>query len=139
MKKTYYLLLLLIFPQLFLGGCKAYRNVENLKPKEAKVEGFNQASLNKLVEGDNILVIDKTGKAYHINFKQIDGQNLLGLVSKINGKKIQPSEEIDIPISMIDELKVKRFSPGATIALGIALGYLITMTTLAILYPPIYI
>lgn len=134
--------LFLVLLLVSLGGCKAYRDIENLKPKypeEEKGNDFSLISLKKLVEGDRLSVKLKTGREYHLTYHQLNEENIKGTVSKIDGKKVETPEEIEIPVSLIEEMKVKRYSPGATIGLSIFVGYLITMTIIAILYPPVTI
>jgi len=116
------LLLILVFLQVFLGGCKGYRNLENLKPKyseEAKGGDFSQVSLTKLVEGERILVRIKSGKEYHMYYKQMNGQNLQGAVWKINEVNVQPTEELEIPISEIAKVWAYRHNSDVTIMVSL--------------------
>jgi len=120
----------------FLGSCKVYRDVENLKPsysKEAKAGSFASGALTRLIEGDQIQVKTKSGETYYMNYKQIHGQNLFGTVWKVDKNKIPPIKAIEIPIAEIEEVRVKRLSIGATSlfvvgAAGVAFGILLLIT-----------
>lgn len=135
MRKTY--LLSLVALLLTLGSCKAYRDVENLSPrvsKEVKAGPFEKSTLNKLVEGDQVVVKTLDGKKYHITFKEIKGDSLNGSVSKIDDKVFTPKENIDIPVSEIENLWVNRESAAATapVAVLLAMGILFGIYAIAV-------
>jgi hypothetical protein len=124
------LLLILVFLQVFLGGCKGYRNLENLKPKyseEAKGGDFSQISITKLVEGERILVRIKSGKEYHMYYKQMNGQNLQGAVWKINEVNVQPTEELEIPISEIAKVWAYRHNLPITVMVSLFGTFLLVL------------
>jgi len=122
---------------LSLGSCKAYKDVENLSPrvsKEIKAGPFEKSTLNKLVEGDQVVVKTLDGKKYYITFKEIKGNSLNGSVSKIDDKVFKPKENIDIPVSEIENLMVWRKSAAATapVAILIAMGILFGIYAIAV-------
>lgn len=122
---------------ILLGSCKAYRDVENLSPrvsKEIKAGPFEKSTLNKLVEGDQVIVKTLDGKMYYITFKEIKGNSLNGSVSKIDDKVYTLKENIDIPVSDIENLLVKRESVAATapVAVLIAMGILFGIYAIAV-------
>jgi hypothetical protein len=107
------LILLLVF-----SSCKAYRNVENLKPKtvkELKTGPFDKASLSKLVPGEKIIVTTLSRFEYRMTFSNLDGDNLVGSVQKVNKSKVIGEEVLKIPIHEIESLYAKRKSAAATI------------------------
>lgn len=124
--------MVLIMVLLSLGfSCKVYRDVENLRPKvsrEAKAGPFDESSLGKLIEGDLVIVKTLTGKEFKLTFTEIVGGSLSGIASKIDDKILIPKEKVEIPISDIENLNVRRVSPAATVpivifgALGIIIG-----------------
>ncbi|WP_026950099.1 hypothetical protein [Algoriphagus mannitolivorans] len=112
-------------------SCKTYRNVENLKPavsKEIQEGPFVKESLSKLNEGDKVIVYLITGEKYYLNYKQINGKDLVGIIGKLNKEKIEPNQRLEIPIDHIEKVYVYRFSAAATTpvvlisALGIFVG-----------------
>lgn len=113
-----------------LASCKVYRDVENLSPKvskEAKAGPFDESSLDKLIEGDLVIVKTLSGKELRLTFSEIKGGNLRGIASKIDNKILIPKENVEISISEIENLNVRRVSPAATVPLAIfgALGIII--------------
>jgi len=135
-RKILFSLLTLLF---LLGSCKAYRDVENLKPgvsKKIKAGPFEKSTLNKLVQGDEVIVKTIDGKKYYITFKEIKGNSLNGSVSKIDDKVFTPKENIDIPVSEIENLRVWRKSIAATapfavlVAMGIYVGIWILVVSI---------
>lgn len=108
---------------LFLSSCKVYRNVENLEPSSSKEERAGEfviKSLAKLVEGDKILVNTKSGETYFMYYDRLNNSKLEGTLWLLNGDKISPTKTVEIPISEIEEVKVKKFSPAATLAIALA-------------------
>lgn len=103
----------------FLGSCKVYRDVENLKPrisKEEKAGEFVSASLARLVEGDMLFIKTKSDESYYLHYYRLNGTNLMGKLWMLNGKKINPTKTVEIPIAEIEVVKVKKFSPAASLA-----------------------
>lgn len=107
----------------FLGSCKVYRNVENLKPsysKEKKAGEFVSESLTRLADGDKILVNTKSGEEYFMRYKRVQSQNLIGEVWRLNGHWINPIQTVEISIAEIEEVRVKKLSSAATLAFTFA-------------------
>lgn len=140
MKTINTILLSLVVLLLLLGSCKGYRDVENLSPrvsKEIKAGPFEKSTLNKLVEGDEVIVKTLDGKMYYLTFKQVNGENLNGTVSKIDDKILEPKQNMEIPVSEIENLQVWRKSIAATapvavlVAMGIIVGIYVLGSVLA--------
>jgi hypothetical protein len=125
------LLLLILFP-----SCKTYRNVENLKPSiplAQRTEVFDITSLEKLIEGDRIIIQSKNNKLYHAYFKLVQGEMLMGTLWKEDSKKLYSPQAFQLQLSKIEHLKVLRVSAAATIPVVIisAMGILVGIVVIA--------
>ena len=99
----------------FLYSCKVYRNIENVNPKtseEVKAGPFDSAALAKLVPGEKIIVNTEKGFKYRMTFSNLNGENLVGSVQKVNRRKVIAEEMVEIPIQEIENLYAKRKSAG---------------------------
>ncbi|MFN3998201.1 hypothetical protein [Algoriphagus sp.] len=124
MKNKRFTLFGLLILSLFLCSCKAYRNVENLKPRtseEIKEGPFDKSALNKLVPGDEIILFTISGFRYNMTYSNVNGVNIRGSIQKVNKSKILVEEIKEIPIDEIETLYVRRVSAAATAPL-VALG-----------------
>lgn len=123
--KTLAVRLVLAFMMLSLiFSCKAYRNVENLKPKtseEVKAGPFDKNELKKLVPGDKITVSSTTGFKFYMIYQNYTGDKLVGSAWKVNQEKLEIPQKTEIPIEDIDQIRVRRVSAAAT-APFVALG-----------------
>lgn len=129
MKNLKALLLPLLLICFFLSSCKAYRNLENLNPKSSEEEragDFDISSLNKLVEGDRIILITIDGVKHNLIYKRIDGDQILGTTINNGLNKSQITEDIIFAIADIEKVWVKRVSAAATAPVAVlgALGIL---------------
>ncbi|MBA4301626.1 MAG: hypothetical protein C0433_16215 [Cyclobacterium sp.] len=94
-------------------------------------EVFDITSLEKLIEGDRIIIKSKNNKLYHAYFKLVQGEMLMVTLWKEDSKKIDPPHAFQLPVSEIEHLKVIRVSAAATIpvviisALGIFVGIVV--------------
>lgn len=122
----------------FLGSCKVYRNVENLNPKSSEEEragDFDVSSLNKLVEGDQIIIRTLEGKKYRLFYKRLHGNQLNGTTINKGLDQSQINQNIELAIADIEQLWVKRVSAAATVpivivsSLGLAFGILVIALT----------
>ncbi|MDP2042119.1 MAG: hypothetical protein Q8S14_02045 [Algoriphagus sp.] len=122
----------------FLGSCKVYRNVENLNPKSSEEEragDFDVSSLNKLVEGDQIIIRTLEGKKYRLFYKRLHGNQLIGTTINKGLDQSQINQNIEFAIADIEQLWVKRVSAAATVpivivsSLGLAFGILVIALT----------
>ncbi|GMQ24118.1 hypothetical protein Aoki45_08000 [Algoriphagus sp. oki45] len=118
-------------------SCKTYRNVENLPPKVSKElqDGpFVNESLLKLIEGDKIQLITLSGETYNMTFIQVKEDKVVAELRGKNGRRVNPSQNIEFPIGEIDRLYTRRVSAEATVAFGLlsALGILFGIYALAV-------
>lgn len=100
-----------------LCSCKAYRNLENLNPKvlvEGRAGDFDVNSLNKLVEGDRIIVTTIDGKKHNLFYKRINGDQLLGTIINKGLNKSEKTENYELAITDIEKVWVLRKSAAAT-------------------------
>lgn len=100
-----------------LSSCLAYRNVESLNPrtpKELRSDIFDPESVNKLEEGDSIRVFIRGKKEQSVYFERLDEDQLIGVLSKVGSYKLFEPRPVEIPLSEIEKLKVKRKSPAYT-------------------------
>ncbi len=124
----------IFFIMIILGSCKVYRNVENLNPKSSEEEragDFDISLLNKLVEGDRIIIRTLEGKKYRLFYKRLNGNQLIGTTINNGLDQSEINQNIEFAIANIEQLWVKRVSAAATIpivivsSLGLAFGILI--------------
>lgn len=120
----------------FLGSCKVYRNVENLNPKSSEEEragDFDVSSLNKLVEGDQIIIRTLEGKKYRLFYKRLLGNQLIGTTINKGLNQSQINQNIEFAIADIEQLWVKRVSAAATIPVVIisVMGILVGIVVIA--------
>ncbi len=127
---------------LFLSSCKAYRNVENLKPKateDVKSGSFDRSSLAKLVPGDQLIVTTLTGFTYRMIYTNYTGVGLVGSAWKVNDQKLDISQKTEIPFEEIDQVRVKRVSAAATITVVVISTTIIVVPIAYVLLDGIYI
>ena len=114
---------------LILSSCKMYRNVENLQPnlpKDQRLEYFDVKSLDKLEEGDPILIRSKNDRLYYVTFERVQADSLIGTSWKSGSIKLENNTPFQISVNDILSLKVRRVSAGFTIG-GIILVGIITV------------
>lgn len=123
-----------------LASCKAYRNPSNLNPMyviEQPQLGDKIPGLENLVIGDLIKVISLDSQVQFLIYDGVKDDNLTGYLTNRTGKKTNLSELIEVPISTVNILRVKRKSPAATIAyiglwgalaLGVTFGLIAVLT-----------
>jgi hypothetical protein len=129
---TYIVILFLLG---FLGSCKVYRNIENLNPKSTEEEragDFDISSLNKLVEGDRIIIRTFEGKKYRLFYKRLNGNQLIGTTINNGLHQSEISRNIELPIADIKQLWVKRVSAAATVPIVIVSSLGLAFVILAI-------
>lgn len=120
-----------------LSSCKAYRNVENLNPKSSEEEragDFDINSLNKLIEGDRIILTTIDGKKHNLFYKRINGDQLLGTIINKGLDKSEITENFALDIADIEKVWVKRVSAAATAPVAVlgALGILFGIFAIAV-------
>ena len=106
-------------------SCKMYRDIENINPKtskEAKAGPFDKASLTKLEPGEKVIVHTLSGFKYQMTFSNLSEDNLVGSAQKVNKSKVIGEEVVEIPLSEIESMYVRRKSAGVTIPVFMAAG-----------------
>lgn len=122
--------LLAIIVCISLVSCKAYRNPNNLNPKYA-IESLELSDLmpgaQNLLVGDEIKVVGKDQSIRYLKYTGINSEVVSGEMWKEKGKKLKATRTVQIPISEIDFINVKRKSPAATVALISGGGIIVAM------------
>ena len=140
--KNWSKLLIYVLSLIFFFSCKAYRNVENLKPKSSKevqAGSFDRNSLVKLVPGDRITVNATTGFKYYMVYQNYTGDKLIGSVWKVNDEKLEIPQKTEIPFEEIDQVRVRRVSAAATVPVIVILTTIIVVPIAYVLSGGIYI
>ncbi|WP_373497085.1 hypothetical protein [Aquiflexum sp.] len=101
---------------------------------------FYFSDLYKLKKGDKIMIEKKNGQPHYMYFKESEMGCLWGSWgSKKNDRKM-PTEEIEIPISKLQEITVKSFNSSRSelLTIGFA-GIFLAILIIAYIANPIYI
>lgn len=126
MKISFYLSSLFFLGVLFLIGCKTYQNLEDIKPRYSGEANYGELAISdfsKLNPGDELIIQTKKGDQYFMDFRQMkDGPILVGEAWSFNLKEIDSPVIVEIPISEIANVEVKRINTPLTIFLPVLVG-----------------
>lgn len=118
---------------IFTCSCKAYRNPNKLHSKntiESQILRGEIPGLQNLVVGDKIKVVAEDKRVMFMIYQGLQSDFILGELYKQDGKKLTESQNIQVPLTEINYLRVRRKSLGATVAWTLGLG---TVTAIALI------
>ncbi|WP_296699535.1 hypothetical protein [Algoriphagus sp.] len=115
--------ILFLIIMLFCVSCKVYKKVDWINPqlpKEERNKYFEPRQLSRITEGDSLYIKTKDSRSFDIIFSDVRNDSICGLFFQKNNKRLRTPIQTGIPISEINELKVRKFD--WLTSLGVSLG-----------------